>query len=105
MLSAPRALAVARIGLGLATILVELFLAVGLWMRRTRRAACILGRVLHVSIVATMSDQTWPLLSFAITCVSLYALLLVRPSTHVEGRVLPSSFMRLLFGARVSSSR
>lgn len=61
------------------TVLVELFLAVGLWLRRTRRAAFLLGGALHLSIVVMMRDQTSALLSFALTCVSLYGLFLVRP--------------------------
>ena len=64
--------------LAVGTVLLELFLAVGLWLPRTRRVACLLGVTLHVSIVAMMNDQTVPLLSFAITCVSLYGLFLVR---------------------------
>jgi hypothetical protein len=56
------------------TVLVELFLTVGLWLRRTRRAAFALGGALHLSIVAMMSDQTWPLIAFGLTCVSLYGL-------------------------------
>lgn len=64
-----------------ATVLVELFLSLGLWFARTRRTAVALGLMLHVSIVIMMREHTWALLSFAITCTSLYPLFL---TTHVR---------------------
>lgn len=66
------------------TVLVELFLAVGLWLRRTRRAAFALGGALHLSIVVMMSDQTWALLAFGLSCVSLYGLFASRESMPLQ---------------------
>lgn len=72
------------------TVLVELFLAVGLWMRRTRTVAFVLGGALHLSIVTMMSDQNVPLVSFALTCLSLYPLFLVRPDALWATGSVPS---------------
>lgn len=72
-----------------ATVLVELFLSLGLWFARTRRTAVVLGVMLHVSIVVMMREHTWALLSFAITCASLYPLFL---TVHARGptRIAPA---------------
>jgi len=77
------------------TVLVELFLAVGLWLRRTRGAAFLLGGTLHLSIVTMMSNQNWALLSFALTCVSLYPLFLVRPDALWATRSVPKAPVEL----------
>lgn len=62
------------------TVIVEFTLAFALWFPSTRRFAIVLGILLHVSIVGLLADQTVPLFSFAVTCLSLYGLFLVRPS-------------------------
>ena len=61
------------------TVMVELFLAFGLWGRRTVRAAVGTGVLLHTSIVLLIEDQTVPLIAFSLTCLSLYWLFLARP--------------------------
>jgi hypothetical protein len=66
--------------LAVGTILTELFLAVGLWWRRTRMIAAVVGVALHVSIVVGMAEQTVPLTAFALACVPVYGLFLTRPS-------------------------
>jgi hypothetical protein len=67
----------ALVALSIATIAVEVALAVLLWLPRTRAAAAILGLVLHVSIIATVSP--WPdLVVFALLTLSTYPLFLTR---------------------------
>jgi Vitamin K-dependent gamma-carboxylase len=61
------------------TIVVELTIAVGLWFQASRRVAILLGLGLHLSIVVLMNHDTFALLTFAITCISLYPLFLFRP--------------------------
>lgn len=65
------------------TVLVELYLAVGLWNPSTRRKAAVLGVLLHVGIVTMLRDETVPLIAFALTCVGLYWLFLSRPNLGV----------------------
>jgi hypothetical protein len=67
----------------IATVVVELIIAVCLWFPATRRVAVLLGLGLHLSIVVLMKDDTLPLIAFAITCVSLYPLFLFRPSLRL----------------------
>lgn len=62
------------------TIVTELFLAFGLWWRRTRVIAAVAGVALHVSIVVGMAEQTVPLTAFALACVPVYGLFLTRPA-------------------------
>lgn len=64
--------------LAIATVVTELFLAVGLWLPRTRWLAAAVGLSLHASIVFTLDDPV-PLIAFALACVPLYALFLSRP--------------------------
>ncbi len=59
-------------------IATELFIAIGIWFRRTRRLALLIGIVLHVSIVVLMHDRL-PLFTFAVVCLSLYPLVAVGP--------------------------
>ena len=66
--------------LALTTVLTEVFLAVGLWWRRTRPLAVLAGVGLHVSIVVTMTQQTVPLAVFGLTCIATYWLYFTRPS-------------------------
>lgn len=65
-------------GLPLLTVLAELFIAVGLWVPRLRVVAVLVGAGLHLSIVATMTEAM-PLAAFAVVCLSLYPLFLLRP--------------------------
>lgn len=60
------------------TIVVELFMAFGLWFRRTRALAVIFGVLLHGSIVLLMAEGTLALVSFAAVCVPLYPLFWLR---------------------------
>lgn len=62
------------VSLSVSTVVVELFLAVGLWFRRPRRLAVILGVGLHVSIVIMIAQETPALAAFSLTCVCLYPL-------------------------------
>lgn len=52
-------------------IAAELFLAIGLWRRRWRPAAFVIGLLLHVGIVATM-HAAWDLAAFTVVTLSLY---------------------------------
>ncbi|WP_438854769.1 HTTM domain-containing protein [Agromyces sp. M3QZ16-3] len=61
------------------TILVEIFIAVGLWFSSSRRIAVALGLALHGSILILMVDERPALIAFTITCVCLYPLFLTRP--------------------------
>lgn len=61
------------------TVVVELYLAVGLWRPSSRRKAALLGVLLHMGIVTMLKDETVPLIAFAITCLGLYWLFLSRP--------------------------
>jgi len=70
--------------MAVATILTELFLAVGLWLRRTRWTAAGVGICLHVSIVWMLRDPI-PLIAFALACVPLFALFLWRPLSFPVG--------------------
>ncbi|WP_158041278.1 HTTM domain-containing protein [Kocuria sp. CNJ-770] len=66
--------------LAVATVAVELYLAVGLWVRSTRVKAAVLGFALHLGIVVLMREETVPLIAFAVTCLGLYWLFLSRPT-------------------------
>lgn len=66
--------------MALVTVVVELFLAFGLWFQRTRLAAVCLGMGLHTSIMVMLAGQKWVLLGFAVTCLCIYPLFLSRPS-------------------------
>jgi hypothetical protein len=70
--------------LAVGAVLTEFFLAVGLWWRRTRVIAAVVGVALHVSIVAGMAEQTVPLTAFALACLPVYGLFLTRPSFSLE---------------------
>ena len=63
------------VALSIATVFVELFIAVFLWSRRFRPAAFVFGLALHVPIVLLMPD-TWELIVFAIELLALYPLFL-----------------------------
>jgi hypothetical protein len=68
-----------------ASVLTELFLAVGLWFRATRYVAAAAGVALHVSIVLGMSSDNVALFAFACACVPVYGLFLTRPSLRDVG--------------------
>ncbi|MEV1131950.1 HTTM domain-containing protein [Agromyces sp. NPDC049794] len=61
------------------TVFVELLIACGLWFPASRRIAVLLGLGLHLSIVTLMNHETFALLTFSLTCISLYPLFLFRP--------------------------
>jgi hypothetical protein len=65
------------------TVATEIFLALGLWTRRYRAGAMVVGVLLHLGIVTLMAEQTVPLISFAITCLCLYPLFWVGLGTHL----------------------
>ena len=73
--------------IAVATVLTEIFLAIGLWLRRTRWLAAAVGLCLHVSIVL-MLESPVPLVAFSLECVPLYALFLRRPLSF-PGRATP----------------
>jgi hypothetical protein len=60
--------------MALGTVAAELFLATAMWLRRYRAGAMVVGALLHLSIVALMAEQTFPLTAFAITCLCIYPL-------------------------------
>lgn len=60
--------------LALGTVVGELVLAIGLWFRRSRVLACLIGFMLHVPIVLVLEEGTWELLAFALSCLALYPL-------------------------------
>lgn len=64
------------------TIVVETFIAVGLWIPAARRVAILLGLSLHLGIVAMLRFPI-PLLAFALVCVSVYPLYVTRPRRDV----------------------
>lgn len=66
------------------TVLIEIYLAFGLWAPSTRRRAALLGVLLHTGIVTMMRDETVPLIAFAVTCVGLYWLFLSRPDFDID---------------------
>ena len=68
--------------LAVATVFVELFLAIFLWTPGLRPAAFVLGLGFHVSIVLLMPD-TWELLVFTLEMLALYPLFLSRDNLVV----------------------
>lgn len=62
-----------------ATVVTEIGLAFALWIPRTRRAATVLGGILHLSIVTLLSGGNLWLVAFALTTMSTYPLFLTRP--------------------------
>ena len=64
--------------LAISVICTELFIAVGIWFRRTRPLALLVGLGLHISIVLLMHEPL-PLVTFTIVCLSLYPLVATAP--------------------------
>lgn len=60
------------------TVGTEIFLGLGLWFRRTRLLAVMVGVALHISIIALLGDPV-VLSSFGLLCVGLYPMVLSRP--------------------------
>lgn len=72
--------------LALAAVATELFLAVGLWVRRTRVLALAAGVGLHGSIVVLMMEsERLGLLAFGLVCVGLYPLFFAQAQTCGSG--------------------
>jgi hypothetical protein len=72
--------------LALATVSIELALAVGLWTRRARSGAAVLGIAFHFGLIAMVPG--WEeLLVFALLCWSTYPLFLAR-GTRTDSRSL-----------------
>ncbi|MBE7323287.1 HTTM domain-containing protein [Nocardioides sp. Y6] len=71
--------------LSVATVIVELFLAGGLWFHRSRRLAVLLGFGLHASIVVMIGQETLALIAFSITCMCLYPLFLTSGASSGRG--------------------
>lgn len=65
-------------GLAWATVLAELFVAIGLWTRRWRWAAAGTGVALHLAIPLSLSSPV-SLAIFSVTCLGLYPLFFVQP--------------------------
>lgn len=74
--------------LAILTVMVELALAIGLWLPRLRVPAVILGFGLHASIVLMLREPL-VLIAFALACVTVYPLFLRRPSVGVGSRDNP----------------
>jgi hypothetical protein len=66
------------VAMSFGTVAAELFLAAGLWFAKTRRLAAATGLGLHLSIPVMMPNW-YPLVSFSLVCLSLYALFFVHP--------------------------
>jgi hypothetical protein len=76
--------------LALATVIIELVLAVGLWVRWVRRGAAVLGVLFHLGLVALVPG--WEeLLVFALLCWSTYPLFLTRDSSAVVAAAQPTA--------------
>jgi hypothetical protein len=74
--------------LALATVFIELALAVGLWTRRARSGAAVLGIAFHVGLIAMVPG--WEeLLVFALLCWSTYPLFLTRGTRTESPTVEP----------------
>jgi hypothetical protein len=82
---APQGLLVA---LSIATVAVEIALAVVLWLPRTRKLGAVLGVGLHIGILATVAP--WPdLIVFSLLMLGAYPLFLTRGPLRRTGRVRP----------------
>jgi hypothetical protein len=76
--------------LALATVIIELALAIALWVRRVRPGAAVLGMVFHLGLVAVVPG--WEeLLVFALLCWSTYPLFLTRTSAASPGAARPTA--------------
>ena len=64
--------------LAVTVIATELFIALGMWFRTTRRLALLTGIGLHVGIVLLMHERL-PLITFAVVCLSLYPMVATAP--------------------------
>ena len=74
-----------------ATVLGELALAVGLWLRGLRRLAMIGGGMLHLSMFALLDrSQLLGILSFVLTCLSIY-LLWLTPEPDADASQRPQT--------------
>lgn len=67
------------VAMAFGTVLTEVFVALGLWARQTRLVAVVVGFGFHTAILVLIEDQTWALVAFALTCVSLYPLYFAHP--------------------------
>lgn len=76
--------------LALLSILIEAFLALALWFRRTRRAGIIVGVAFHTAIVLGM-DPTAELIVFSILMSSLYVLHLDDRGPSMSPPAVPAS--------------
>lgn len=71
--------------LAVMTVMVELTLAIGLWLPRLRVPVVALGLGLHASIVFMLREPL-VLVAFALACVTVYPMFLRRPSPSVDSR-------------------
>jgi hypothetical protein len=67
------------------TILVELFIAIGLWMERSRWSAAIAGAALHTSILLAVNSGRFSLAIFAFQLIATYPLFL-HPTPQMAAR-------------------
>ncbi|MBA3233140.1 MAG: HTTM domain-containing protein [Propionibacteriales bacterium] len=75
--------AAAFVPMAYATVLAEISLGVGLWFRRLRVPAVVLGFCLHLSICLMMRESL-VLLAFALLAMSTYPMFLRRPVLGVD---------------------
>jgi hypothetical protein len=66
--------------LSVATVVVEIGMAIGLWIPRARILAVVAGLGLHAGIVIGLDGQNVVLLGFAATCIATYWMFLSRPT-------------------------
>jgi hypothetical protein len=90
-------------GVPMLTVVVEMSLAVGLWLPSVRLLAAPLGGALHLSIVMLMGSPAVllmgvpvDLLAFAIACVATYPAFMARPIAQSGVRSRPSLASALL---------
>jgi hypothetical protein len=76
--------------LAILTILIEVVLAIGLWLPGFRGMVAVIGSVFHVMIVVLMPGWA-DLLVFALLCCGTYPLFLTRDSPAAEAAGPPSA--------------
>lgn len=75
--------------MAVATVALELTLAIGLWVRKLRTFVALAGASFHASIVVGMVSQTLPLVAFSLACVPAYWLFLTRPDPFGSAATVP----------------
>jgi hypothetical protein len=72
--------------LAIAAIILELFIAIALWIKRVRAAAVLAGVILHVFIISMLDSSRLSLSIFAWEMFALYPLFFQRLKTTLENK-------------------